>query len=67
MDHYREVDVDRFVRLGAIAVAVVAAFGWFMHDLASRRMRPANLEPPTAAAWASGAAAGQGLVAPIRR
>jgi hypothetical protein len=53
MDDYRESDVNRFVRIGAVAVAVVAAVGWYMHDLAARQMRPANLEPPGAAAWAS--------------
>lgn len=50
MGYEGDADINRFVRLGMIAVAVVGAFGWFMHDVAARRMRPASLEPPPLAA-----------------
>lgn len=47
MDRDRDSDINRFVRIGAIAVVVVAAVGWSMHDFAARQMRPASLEPPS--------------------
>ena len=66
MGHEGDADINRFVRLGAIAVAVVGAFGWFMHDLAARQMRPASLEAPRSQAWAAGATLGQASLAPVR-
>jgi hypothetical protein len=67
MGYDADADVNRFVRLGAIAVVVVAAFGWFMHDFAARRMRPASLEPPAPSTWTAGGALGQGSLGPVRR
>ena len=66
MGYDADADVNRFVRLGAIAVAGVAAFGWVLHDLAARQMRPASLEAPRSQAWAAGATLGQASLAPIR-
>jgi hypothetical protein len=47
MDQDTEAEFNRFVRIGMITVAVFAALGWYMRNLAEERMRPPGLAPPS--------------------
>ncbi len=63
MDRNTEAEFNRFVRIGMLTVAVFAALGWYMRNLAEERMRPPDLAPPGARTLVQAAPPAQDSVA----